>query len=190
VIVNRKVDQFARRRVDHPETISLPVLATMRPGRKTGFCRPSAAALAIAALLFTRHKARVFEATLVVFLERAKREADVLLLLLESDAGVRDRKGARRPVNSQADRARVLAALRPVDYVLVLPHLRTDAEYDELVRAIRPDVIATTGGDPEQRHKERQAASTGARLTVVLQKVEGRSSTRIIDAARLCEDRV
>ncbi len=53
----------------------------------------------------------------VTYLEKAKRFGDVLVVGLNSDASVRRLKGPGRPVNSEKDRAKVLAALQAVDYV-------------------------------------------------------------------------
>lgn len=55
----------------------------------------------------------------VVCLEAARRQGDALLVGLNSDASVRELKGPDRPINSEADRALVLAALQCVDGVCV-----------------------------------------------------------------------
>ena len=47
----------------------------------------------------------------VTYLENARNRGDALLVGVNSDAAVRGLKGAGRPVNSEADRASVLAAL-------------------------------------------------------------------------------
>ena len=48
----------------------------------------------------------------VVFLEKAKKEGDVLVVLLESDEKVRFLKGKGRPVHTQSERAEILSALK------------------------------------------------------------------------------
>jgi len=118
----------------------------------------------------------------VTFLEKAKVEGDVLFVFLESDAAVRIRKGERRPINPQQDRASVLAALRAVDYVVLLPFIPENEGYDKIVRAIRPETIATIEGDLERHHKERQATMTGARLAFVTDRIRNISSSRVIEA--------
>ena len=47
----------------------------------------------------------------VTYLENARNFGDALLLGVNGDAGVRELKGPTRPVNSEGDRAGVLAAL-------------------------------------------------------------------------------
>lgn len=74
----------------------------------------------------------------VDYLRRARRAGDVLVVGLNSDASVRAIKGKSRPINRQADRARVLAALYFVDYITIF----NDSTPERLIKAIRPDVLA------------------------------------------------
>jgi rfaE bifunctional protein nucleotidyltransferase chain/domain len=53
----------------------------------------------------------------VEYLAAAKALGDILIVGLNTDASIRRIKGRGRPINSNADRATVLAALRDVDYV-------------------------------------------------------------------------
>src|SRR3990167_9728836 len=62
----------------------------------------------------------------VIFLEKAKKTGDILVVLLESDQKVKELKGINRPVHTQIDRAQVLFALRAVDYVVMLPYMKFD----------------------------------------------------------------
>lgn len=78
----------------------------------------------------------------VDYLERARSMGACLVVGLNSDASVRRLKGALRPVNDQHSRARVLAALACVDYVVVFE----DDTPLELIRKVRPDVLVK-GGD-------------------------------------------
>lgn len=83
----------------------------------------------------------------VSYLEQARRTADVLVVGLNSDRSVRALKGEGRPVNNERDRARVLAALGCVDYVVVF-----DEETPlRLIQAIQPDVLVKGADWPEDR---------------------------------------
>jgi rfaE bifunctional protein nucleotidyltransferase chain/domain len=73
----------------------------------------------------------------VAYLEQARKSADCLVVGLNSDASVRALKGEGRPVNREADRARVLAALGCVDFVVLFGE---ETPLD-LIRAILPDVL-------------------------------------------------
>lgn len=74
----------------------------------------------------------------VDYLRRARALGDALVVGLNSDASVRGIKGKGRPINRQADRAKVLAALSCVDYVTVFGEPTPEA----LIRKLRPSVIA------------------------------------------------
>jgi D-beta-D-heptose 7-phosphate kinase/D-beta-D-heptose 1-phosphate adenosyltransferase len=56
---------------------------------------------------------------------------------VNSDASVRRLKGPHRPVQDEAARAAVLAALRVVDLVVVF----SEDTPEDLVRAVRPDLL-------------------------------------------------
>src|SRR5437763_16128963 len=60
----------------------------------------------------------------VTYLEAARQQGDALLVGLNSDASVRQLKGQGRPVNSENDRAAVVAALEAVDAVCIFSDLR------------------------------------------------------------------
>ena len=72
----------------------------------------------------------------VRYLEGAKREADRLVVAINSDASVRGLKGPSRPVLPEVDRAELVAALRAVDYVVIFSE-PTVAAWLEL---LKPDV--------------------------------------------------
>jgi rfaE bifunctional protein nucleotidyltransferase chain/domain len=72
----------------------------------------------------------------VRYLQGAAAEADRLVVAVNDDDSVRLLKGDGRPIMSAADRAELVAGLRPVDYVVVFEG-RTVAD---VLEAIRPDV--------------------------------------------------
>lgn len=116
----------------------------------------------------------------VIFLEKAKQEGDLLIVLLESDEKIKLLKGIDRPVHAQIDRAKILSALQSVDYVVLLPFMETDLAYDTLVRQIKPDIIAVTEGE-EYQHQERAAKLTGAELKFVTKIIGNYSTSRILN---------
>jgi len=67
----------------------------------------------------------------------AHAQGDLLVVGLNSDRSVRAIKGADRPINHAGDRARMLAALELVDYVLVFDENRAE----RVVHTVRPDVL-------------------------------------------------
>ena len=115
----------------------------------------------------------------IVFLEKAKAQGDILFVWIESDQAVKTRKGNDRPVHTQKERAQVLAALSYVDYIIMLPYLKTDSEYDSLVKSLKPAIIAATKADPNSKHKKRSAKLIHAKLSYVTNRIENKSSSRL-----------
>ncbi|MSU62999.1 MAG: ADP-heptose synthase [Pedosphaera sp.] len=115
----------------------------------------------------------------VAYLEQARLNGDALLVGLNSDASVRALKGEGRPLNSETDRAIVLAALEAVDAVCVFPDVRADL----FLASSQPDVWVK-GGDytPETLNPvERQVVeSLGGRI-VIIPFVPGKSTTGIVE---------
>ena len=70
------------------------------------------------------------------YLEGAKREADRLIVAVNSDESVRNLKGPNRPILAEADRAELVAALRAVDYVVIF----TEPTVAPLLELLKPDV--------------------------------------------------
>lgn len=112
----------------------------------------------------------------VEYLCRAKALADMLVVGLNSDRSVRMIKGAHRPVNRQHDRAKVLAALTCVDYVVIF----NETTPEKLIRALKPDVLVK-GGDWKVRDIAGGAfvRSYGGRV-VTVPFVKGYSTTALI----------
>jgi rfaE bifunctional protein nucleotidyltransferase chain/domain len=72
----------------------------------------------------------------VRYLEGARREGDVLVVGVNSDASVRGLKGPGRPLLAAEARAELVAALAAVDYVVIFEGLTAE----EVLRDLRPDV--------------------------------------------------
>ncbi|WP_299036644.1 PfkB family carbohydrate kinase [uncultured Pseudokineococcus sp.] len=111
-------------------------------------------------------------------LQAARRLGDALVVLVNSDASVRRLKGEGRPVQSQADRARVLEALDAVDAVAVFD----EDDPREALRVLQPDVWAK-GGDYGASGADMPEAALvqgwGGRV-VLLPYLDGRSTTEIL----------
>jgi D-beta-D-heptose 7-phosphate kinase/D-beta-D-heptose 1-phosphate adenosyltransferase len=119
----------------------------------------------------------------VRYLQQARALGDALLVGINSDASVRRLKGPTRPINSEDERAEVIAALACVAGTCVFSEDTPHA----LIAAIRPDIHAK-GGDyktPEALPETPLVRSLGGEV-VILPLVDGRSTTRTIE--RLAED--
>lgn len=107
----------------------------------------------------------------IAFLKAAKKQGDLLLVMLESDEGVRAKKGKDRPVNTQQLRADALGRLHMVNYILLLPYLKNDQEYYNLVKKLQPDIIAVTAADVAYNKKSEQAEIVGGRIVEVIKRL-------------------
>ena len=115
----------------------------------------------------------------IVFLTKAKKLGDRLVVALESDENVRKYKGSDRPIHTQKQRSAMLKSLRMVDEVIELPPMEGDGDYFNLVNEIKPDIIAITADDPQRENKKRQVELAGGKLIVVTPRLEQHSTTRI-----------
>ncbi len=116
----------------------------------------------------------------IEFLNKAKRQGDILALMLESDEKIRELKGNLRPVNNQKDRSFVLSSLAMVDYIILLPYFKTDRQYELLVKKVQPDIIAVVKEDPILNLKERYAKDVKGKIVKVIDRIENYSTTEIL----------
>ncbi|MBI2011267.1 adenylyltransferase/cytidyltransferase family protein [Candidatus Daviesbacteria bacterium] len=115
----------------------------------------------------------------IYFLEKAKEKGDKLLVLLESDEKIKRLKGLNRPVNDQLSRAIVLSGLQSIDFIILLPFLDSEREYDELVVKIKPQIIVSTKGNSDIKYLKRSAQKVGGKL-VLVPSVSNHSSSSIL----------
>ncbi len=115
----------------------------------------------------------------IAFLNAAKSHGDILIVLLESDAFISQKKGKRRPFHTQKIRAAILSSLRSVEYIILLDKMLQDYEYDRLVVLLKPAIIATTKDDPYKRHKERQAKLLNATVREVIETLPTQSTSTL-----------
>ncbi len=116
----------------------------------------------------------------VIFLEQAKAVGDILIVLLESDQKIKQLKGVNRPLHIQVERAKVLSALNSVDFIVTIPFMEEDKEYDEIIIKIKPDIIAVTQGYENIEHHKRSAKLVGAKLKFVTKIIGNYSTSRIL----------
>ena len=109
------------------------------------------------------------------YLAFARSQGDALLVGLNSDSSVRRNKGEKRPINQEGDRARVLAALEVVDYVVLFD----EDEPKDLITATLPDILVK-GEDWSHYVSGREIVEANGGKVVLAPLVEGRSTTDII----------
>jgi len=116
----------------------------------------------------------------VKYLAEARGECDLLVVGVNSDASVRSIKGPSRPVNDQAARMEVLAALGCVDYVTLFD----EDTPENLIRKLGPDVIFK-GGDWDEKDiaGAEYVKKSGGKVRVI-PYVKGYSTTDLIERLR------
>ena len=117
----------------------------------------------------------------ILFLKAAKKQGDMLFLLLESDRNITKRKGEGRPLNSQKNRASVLSTIEDIDYIIPLTGVTKDKEYDRIMGKIKPDIVAMTRGDKQIGKRTKQCELFGIELKLVIDKIGNSSTTALIN---------
>jgi D-glycero-beta-D-manno-heptose 1-phosphate adenylyltransferase len=115
----------------------------------------------------------------VTYLESARGVGDLLLVGLNGDAGVRLLKGPDRPLNTEEDRAVVIAALQSVDAVCIFP----EPQATRFLEIAQPDVYVK-GGDyrlETLNADERRTVEQAGGEIVLIPFVPGKSTTSLID---------
>jgi rfaE bifunctional protein nucleotidyltransferase chain/domain len=112
----------------------------------------------------------------VSYLESARNLGDALLVGLNGDDSARQLKGPGRPVNGQADRAAVLAALASVDGVFIFQEKRAVT----FLAAAQPDIYVK-GGDYTLDQDERRAVESAGGKIVIVPFVPGKSTTALLE---------
>ena len=115
----------------------------------------------------------------VTYLEAAREQGDLLLVGVNSDSAVRELKGANRPVNDEADRAGIVAALACVDGVCIFEQ-RSALQF---LTAAQPD-IWVKGGDytlDTVNQDERRTVEKAGGKVVILPLVPGKSTTALLE---------
>ncbi len=115
----------------------------------------------------------------VTYLETARDLGDALLVGVNGDESARQLKGEGRPVNSEADRGAVLAALASVAGVCIFAE-KTAVKF---LTAAQPDIYVK-GGDytPNTLNQDERCAveSAGGKI-VIIPFVPGKSTTAILE---------
>jgi rfaE bifunctional protein nucleotidyltransferase chain/domain len=117
----------------------------------------------------------------VEYLQEAATLGDRLVIGLNSDASVkRQNKGPERPLNDELSRAKVLAALRLVDAVVIFDQ---DTPL-ELIQAIGPDVLVKGGDWPEDKIVGADLVKARGGSVHSLKLVDGFSTTGLVERIR------
>lgn len=126
-------------------------------------------------LVFTNGCFDLLHAGHVTYLQFARRQGDALCIGLNSDASVRRNKGEKRPIVDEGNRAKLLACLRFVDYVVLF----NEDEPKALIERLLPDVLVK-GKDWAHYVSGREAVEAHGGKVVLADMVPGLSTSNII----------
>ena len=115
----------------------------------------------------------------VSYLESARDLGDALLVGVNGDGSAKQLKGPGRPVNAEADRAAVLAALASVDGVCIFQEKRAVT----FLSAAQPDIYVKGGDytpDTLDQDERRTVESAGGKI-VIIPFIPGKSTTALLD---------
>ena len=155
------------------------------PSFVTKLCPRSELAARVAALaqpvVFTNGVFDILHRGHVSYLEQARALGESLVIGLNSDVSARRLgKGPDRPLNTEADRASVLAALESVSLVVLFDELTPV----ELLKLVRPQLYVKGGDyDIEALEETRWVRSWGGDARA-LGFVEGYSTTALVERIR------
>ena len=116
----------------------------------------------------------------VRYLEGARQEGDILVVGVNSDSSVSLLKGPGRPILDENARALLVAALRPVDYVVLFSELRVESLLEEL----RPDVHAKGTDYTTETVPERASAARLGIKVAIVGDPKNHSTCELIESVR------
>jgi rfaE bifunctional protein nucleotidyltransferase chain/domain len=122
----------------------------------------------------------------VRYLQQARALGDALIVGLNADTSVRRNKGPARPINTETERAEVLAALECVDAVVVFSE-ETPAD---IIKAIHPDVLVKGADWAEDSIVGRDTVEAGGGRVVRVPIEQGFSTTEIIRKIRALPEKL
>jgi D-beta-D-heptose 7-phosphate kinase/D-beta-D-heptose 1-phosphate adenosyltransferase len=131
-------------------------------------------------VVFTNGCFDLIHAGHIELLSFAAREGDRLIVGVNSDSSVRKLKGPTRPIQTEADRARIVGALRAVDLVVLFDDLTPLS----LIEAISPDVLVKGADYSEDQVVGGDLVKARGGRIALFPLLQGRSSTKIVERMR------
>jgi len=116
----------------------------------------------------------------VDFIEMAKDECDILLVLVNTDESVKELKGNNRPIIPFEQRIKIVNAIKGVDYTAPLP----DKSPARLIKFIKPNVYIKGGDYTEAQLKSAPIVRAYDGKIVIIPFITDISTTQIINKIR------
>jgi D-beta-D-heptose 7-phosphate kinase/D-beta-D-heptose 1-phosphate adenosyltransferase len=128
-------------------------------------------------IVFTNGVFDILHVGHIQFLRQAKELGDILVVGVNSDRSARRLKGRNRPIIGERDRLALVAALEPVDYVVLFD----EDDPAALIRALHPHIHVKGGDYADEALPEAAAVRDVGGRIVILPLVGSLSTTRVID---------
>jgi rfaE bifunctional protein nucleotidyltransferase chain/domain len=117
------------------------------------------------------------------YLEKAREHGDVLVVGVSSNEAIRRVKGPNKPILDEKVRAEMLAYIRPVDFITILP----EPSCAPSLGLLKPDVFVTVNEDWTDDYKNSReyklVTKYGGRVHVVERQSTALSTTKIVQRA-------
>ena len=110
------------------------------------------------------------------YLEKARALGDALFVGLNGDGGTKRLKGTGRPIVPATERARLLAALRVVDSVIIFD----DDTADTLLRTLQPEIYVKGGDYAHKTLPERPTVEAYGGKVALIEYLPGHSTSELI----------
>lgn len=122
----------------------------------------------------------------VRYLQDARRAGDALIVAVNSDRSVRAIKGPSRPINTEHERAEVVAALASVDAVVVFD----EDDPQHAISRLQPDVLVKGADWAQDAIVGRETVEARGGRVVRIPLAEGYSTSAIITKIRNADHHV
>lgn len=117
----------------------------------------------------------------ILFLSKAKKQGDVLVVGVESDVRVRQIKGEGRPVVGQLQRVAAILDQRIADLVFILPEqFGTPQDHIQLITALQPNILAVSSHTAHLEKKQKVMDLVEGLVVVVHQHEPSISTTKLL----------
>ena len=113
----------------------------------------------------------------IKYLQEAKKLGDVLIVAINSDDSVKQIKGPERPINSEQSRAKVLAALSFVDYIVIF----NETNPVNILSEIKPGIHVKGGDYRIEQIIEKDIVEKNDGKIILIPEIKGYSTTDLIN---------
>lgn len=112
----------------------------------------------------------------VNYLKKARLIGDILVVGINDDKSTKRLKGSRRPIMPVSERAKMLSAIRWVDYIVLFG----ENNPEKLILAIKPNIHVKGGDYKNKKIPEAKILFTYGGKQKITSYIKGRSSSEII----------